>query len=117
MAKRIVDSVVFAFLKSLNAIRLYPRDVPWTIKASGFIALAREKEREREREREGEREREREGERERESERERQRERERERERIHAFQLFSFLIGYECFPSYCAQESQTYNQIFFFLRL
>ena len=64
MAKRIVDSVVFAFLKSLNAIRLYPRDVPWTIKASGFIALAREKEREREREREGEREAERERERE-----------------------------------------------------
>ena len=91
MAKRIVDSVVFAFLKSLNTIRLYPRDVPWTIKASGFIALAREKETERERER--------------------------ERERIHAFQLFSFLIGYECFPSYCAQESQTYNQIFFFVRL
>ena len=88
MAKRIVDSVVFAFLKSLNAIRLYPRDVPWTIKASGFIALAREKERERERERE--------------RGRERGRERERERERIHAFQLFSFLIGYECFPSYCA---------------
>ena len=56
MAKRIVDSVVFAFLKSLNAIRLYPRDVPWTIKASGFIALAREKETERERERERERE-------------------------------------------------------------
>ena len=56
MAKRIVDSVVFAFLKSLNAIRLYPRDVPWTIKASGFIALAREKERQRERERERERE-------------------------------------------------------------
>ena len=99
MAKRIVDSVVFAFLKSLNAIRLYPRDVPWTIKASGFIALAREKERERERERG------------------RERGRERERERIHAFQLFSFLIGYECFPSYCAQESQTYNQIFFFVRL
>ena len=99
MAKRIVDSVVFAFLKSLNAIRLYPRDVPWTIKASGFIALAREKETERERERQ------------------RGRERERERERIHAFQLFSFLIGYECFPSYCAQESHTYNQIFFFVRL
>ena len=56
MAKRIVDSVVFAFLKSLNTIRLYPRDVPWTIKASGFIALAREKETERERERERERE-------------------------------------------------------------
>ena len=115
MAKRIVDSVVFAFLKSLNAIRLYPRDVPWTIKASGFIALAREKETEREREREGGRERGREAERER--ERERGRERERERERIHAFQLFSFLIGYECFPSYCAQESHTYNQIFFFVRL
>ena len=68
MAKRIVDSVVFAFLKSLNAIRLYPRDVPWTIKASGFIALAREKETERERE--GGRERGREAERERERERE-----------------------------------------------
>ena len=44
-------------------------------------------------------------------------ERERERDRIHAFQLFSLLISDECFPSYCAQESQTYNQIFFFVRL
>ena len=52
MAKRIVDYIVFAFLKSLNAIRLYQRDVPWTIKASGFIVLARKRERERERERE-----------------------------------------------------------------
>ena len=49
MAKRIVDSIVVAFLKSLNTIRLYQRDVPWTIKASGFIVLARKRERERER--------------------------------------------------------------------
>ena len=74
MAKRIVDSVVFTFLKSLNTIRLCPREVPWTIKASGFIALAREKETERERERERGREGEREAERERERERGRERE-------------------------------------------
>ena len=98
MAKRIVDSVVFTFLKSLNTIRLCPREVPWTIKASGFIALAREKETERERERErgreGEREaeREREREREREGERERGRKRERERERARRIGTFVTLM-------------------------